>query len=167
MIRKTCLIGDRRFVEKFLETVQRLVNRAADDVQLGQRSEARLQIDVDLHLRRCRGHRADHAQVAQRRAQSLAVHVDLGLLAVNLEDDTFEPQRADSHAYPRLDRCVRLAVRGRLRRRRTLLQAADDLLDGGSGIRASGAGLARADRRGGAPGRLIRITPSCALSNLR
>src|SRR6188508_882401 len=41
------LIRDGGFVEKFFETGQRFVNRAPDHVDLGQRSRARLQIDID------------------------------------------------------------------------------------------------------------------------
>ena len=49
MIRKTLLIRDGRLVEKLFEPRERLVHRASDHIQLGQRSLARLQIDVDLH----------------------------------------------------------------------------------------------------------------------
>ena len=57
------LIRHCRFVEKFLETSDRLVDGLADDVQFGKRPLARLEINVDVHSGDC-GRSPNRLQVA-------------------------------------------------------------------------------------------------------
>ena len=87
------LIGHVVSSRNFSSRVNRLVHRAADHVQLGQRPFARLQIDIDTSpvAGAARAPAADRPQVLQLRPQALAAHVDLRLLAVHLDDRAFEP----------------------------------------------------------------------------
>ena len=97
------LIGQHRFVEEALGAGERLVDRAPDQVQLGERSGPRLQLDVHADTRPA--HRsADEAQVGPQRPQPLAVHVHVRVLAVQVQHHALETKGA--HRYPRAGRDV-------------------------------------------------------------
>src|SRR5215216_4853246 len=96
-------IGDERVVEKLRDAIDSLIDRQADDVELAEEAFARLEIEVDAHLRGLlrRWWAGNHAQFFDLCVNALAAHVDLRAIAVDRKDDAFEPQSA--HRNPRPD----------------------------------------------------------------
>src|SRR5439155_1054611 len=72
------LIGEERFVEKPFRPRDRLVDAAANHVQVRGSRLARLQLYVDADLRRRRGTAADDAQIAHAGPHPLAAGVEVG-----------------------------------------------------------------------------------------
>src|SRR3954467_14622182 len=107
------LIARDRFVEKLVHPRQRLVDGASDDVQFREETVAGLKIDVDMHTSAAASRAVavavavaaaasrtvagpatstNHPQILHRGAEFLAAHIDLGLPAVNIHHDAFEPE---------------------------------------------------------------------------
>ena len=90
-------IGHGCLIEELVEAIRCLVNRRADEIQLGERPPARLQVHVDPH-RWPRRRPGDGTQVAKHCAQPFAANVHLRVLVVNLDHDAFEPECANRNA---------------------------------------------------------------------
>ncbi len=141
-------LADQRFVQKPLGTGQRLVHMAADQIQLRERSVARLQRHVDPHpagLRlqdRCR---CQHPKLVDAGAEPLAADVHFRIAVVERLHHPLEPERADQDAVADRRQAIGLpraaAVGDRLR------LAAQPLADGVDRRPRLGA------RRTGLPGR--------------
>ena len=92
------LIGDEGLVEKLRDAIDRLIDGAANDVELAEQAFTGPQIDIHADFRRGAavfpGDETD-AQLLDPRLQTFAAHVDVGLLAVDGDDDAFQAERAD------------------------------------------------------------------------
>ena len=101
------LIAEQRFVQEALRACDGFVDAASDDVQIGRRAVARLQLHLDVDSSGPRRRpRAQHPQIADTRAHPLATDVEVRGAVVHRRHHPFEPEAADHDAVANRERHV-------------------------------------------------------------